>query len=202
MKVAIMKYLALTLPLLGSTKADSSTSEGTVLEARQDIEGAVLEARQDGQDHTCWLHAIWDSNWTEGGYARYRVRAWVDAGEGFDTKQMLDKWCSLFKGELLTLLVDALGLWLWASQSVIVCADHYSIIERVGTSWISWENAQCYEPNLIPNPVDQPETNLRYADVNQWEGTIGLDGYRLIHQDTVNRWRWWANYTCDVESNF
>jgi hypothetical protein len=111
-----MKYLALALPLLWSTQADSSNSEGAVLEARQDIEGAVLEARQDGLDHTCWLHAIWDSNWMEGGYARYRVRAWVDAGEGFDTTQMLDKWCSLFKGELLTLVVNANALWLSESH--------------------------------------------------------------------------------------
>jgi hypothetical protein len=130
------------------------------------------------------------------------VRAWVDAGEGFDTKQMLDKWCSLFKGELLTLLVDALTLWLWAFQSIIVCADHYSIVERVATTWISWENAQCYEPNPIIHPIDQTDTNLRYADVNQWVGSSGLVGYRAIHQDTVNSWRWWANYTCDVESNF
>jgi hypothetical protein len=87
-------------------------------------------------------------------------------------------------------------------SSIITYADLCSITEKVGTSWISWENAQCYEPNPIIHPTDPTDTNLRYADVNQWVGTVGLEGYRRIHQNTVNDWRWWANYTCDVESNF
>lgn len=46
----------------------------------------------------CGIHTIWESNWRDGGYHRYRVRgtADTDGDKHKDAGDMLRKWCDLF----------------------------------------------------------------------------------------------------------
>jgi hypothetical protein len=80
MKVStiITQALALALPFVGETNANSPPEGAAAIEERQ---------------NNCALNAIWDSNWREGGYQQYRVRAWADTGDRYEEAiEMLDEY--------------------------------------------------------------------------------------------------------------
>ncbi|KAK0622472.1 hypothetical protein B0T14DRAFT_563921 [Immersiella caudata] len=112
---------------------------------------------------TCALHTQWEPSWRDGGYDRYRVRAWAegysDAAGWHGTRIMLEKWCQSFRN----------------------VAGHYGA---------GLENPQCWLEN----------DNLAYADISTFIGSHGHDLYKGMHQETVNQWRDWSKYTCDVDS--
>jgi len=61
---------------------------------------------------------------------------------------------------------------------------------------------------LAPKPgYNNPQCNIvgqneAYADVSSFEGSHGHDLYVELNQLTVNSWRDWAQYNCDVDSSF
>jgi hypothetical protein len=91
MKVSMITTQALALALPFVVRADPTPSAN---------ETATVEERQAN----CVLHAIWDSNWRDVGYHRYRVRAWADTNGEYETAtEMLDKYCEIFRCEFNTL---------------------------------------------------------------------------------------------------
>ena len=47
---------------------------------------------------SCVLHTIWESNWGDGAYHRYRVHGWAEGSFGVtNSYEMIRQWCTFFK---------------------------------------------------------------------------------------------------------
>jgi len=138
---------------------------------------------------SCVLHTIWESNWGDGAYHRYRVHGWAEGSFGVtNSYEMIRQWCTYFKRMFrLSFHVDSPR----ARGNTNETSTQGSQKTRVAPTSPSFR---------ILSPSEF--TNEAWGDVSTFEGSNGHQIYVNHNQAVVNSWCEWSGYRCDVDSSF